>query len=167
MTVDGFRFLDVASRGVMKAWHDREPAPRDVPWTPLDEPLTGSRVALISSAGISRIGDAPFDQAGERRNPWWGDPTHRVLPREVTASQVRIQHMHIDPRPGSEDLDCLMPLRRLDELVAEGVVGSSAPRHYSIMGYILKPDELLGETAPEIADALADDEVDLALLVPV
>lgn len=71
MTVDGFRFLDVASRGVMKAWHDREPAPREVPWTPLARPLAESRVALISSAGIARVGDTPFDQEGERRLVQW------------------------------------------------------------------------------------------------
>lgn len=167
MTVDGFRFLDFASRGVMKAWHDREPAPPELPWAPLARPLAECRVALISSAGIARVGDTPFDQERERRNPWWGDPTHRVIPRSVTGDEVRIYHMHIDPRPGSEDLDCLLPLRRLDELVAEGVTGSSAPRHYSVMGYILEPRELVEETAPKIADALAEDEVDLALLVPV
>jgi D-proline reductase (dithiol) PrdB len=65
-----------------------------------------------------------------------------VLPREVTADDVRVYHMHIDPRPAMEDLDCVLPLRRLDELVASGKVGASAPNHYSIMGYILKPSIL-------------------------
>lgn len=167
MSIDGFRFLDAASRAVMRAWQDREPVPRGIPWTPLHRPLEECRVALISSAGLSRTGDAPFDREGERRNPWWGDPTHRVLPREVRGSEVRIGHMHIDPRPASEDLDCLMPLRRLDDLVAEGAVGSSAPRHYSVMGYILEPTVLVECTAPRIAKSLVEDGVDLALLVPV
>ncbi len=60
----------------------------------------------------------------------------------------------------------MLPLRRLDELVAAGKVGSSAPRHYSIMGYILEPEILVGETAPRIAEGLLRDDVDLALLVP-
>jgi D-proline reductase (dithiol) PrdB len=167
MTIDGFRFLDAATRRVMKAWLDREPTPADIPWTPLVKPLRKSRVALISSAGISRLDDVPFDQEGERKNPWWGDPTHRVIPRETKTEDVRIDHLHIDPRPGQEDLDCVLPLRRLDELVEAGTVGSSAQNHYSIMGYILETEELVEETAPRIAVALAADQVDLALLVPV
>lgn len=167
MSVDGFRFLDGASRRVMRAWLEREPTPPDIPWTPLERPLSECRVALISSAGLSRAGDTPFDQEGERRNPWWGDPTYRTLPREITADRTHISHLHIDPRPATRDLDCLMPLRRLDQLVAEGVVGSSASRHYSIMGYILEPTCLVEETAPSIATDLAQDHVDLALLVPV
>ncbi|MCP4201011.1 MAG: hypothetical protein GY769_03665 [bacterium] len=167
MSVDGFRFLDGATRRVMRAWLDREPVPESVPWAPLEKPLAEARVALISSAGISRLEDEPFDQEAERRNPWWGDPTHRVLPRDVATDEVGIFHLHIDPRPASKDFDCLMPLRRLEELVEAGVVGSSASDHYSIMGYILEPEQLVEETVPKVAKALARDEVDLALLVPV
>ncbi len=167
MTVNGFRFLDAASRRVMRAWHDREPAPAPIPWQPLERPLAETRVALVSSAGLARKGDVPYDQEGERRNPWWGDPTFRLIPREATSDELRVYHLHIDPRPAAEDLDSLMPLGRLDELVDAGVVGSSAPRHYSVMGYILEPKRLVEETAPAIAEALARDEVDLTLLVPV
>lgn len=167
MSVDGFRFLDPASRIVMRAWLEREPTPPAIPWAPLGKPLRAARVALISSAGIARLDDEPFDQEAERENPWWGDQSYRVIPRETRTGEVGIHHLHIDPRPGSGDLDCLLPLRRLDELVSERIVGSSAPRHYSIMGYILEPDALLEVTAPKIAEALISDEVDLALLVPV
>lgn len=167
MPIDGFRFLDPATRRVMRAWHDREPEPPGVPWAAISKPLAASRVALISTAAIARLGDKPFDQEGERRDPWWGDPTHRVIPSEVTSDEVRVYHLHIDPRPASEDLDCILPLRRLDELVEAGTVGASAPDHYSIMGYILQPRELVEETAPKIAEALLRNEVDFALMVPV
>ena len=167
LTVDGFRFLEGASKRVMRAWIEREPVPVYIPWTPLDRPLSQCRVALISTAGIARLDDRPFDQQGEREDPWWGDPSFRVVPREVRAEDVGIYHLHIDPRPARQDLDCILPLRRLDELVDQGVVASSAPRHYSIMGYILKPEQLVEETAPAIANSLAADQVDLALMVPV
>ena len=167
MAVDGFRFLDPATRRVMRAWIDREPRPGDVPWTPLKGALSGARVALVSTGGIARLDDPPFDQDGERENPWWGDPTHRVIPRGTGADEVRICHLHIDPRPAREDLDSMLPLRRLDELVDAGEVGSSASRHLSMMGYILEPRVLVEETAPAMAAALAADQVDLALLVPV
>ncbi|MDT8342457.1 MAG: glycine/sarcosine/betaine reductase selenoprotein B family protein [Longimicrobiales bacterium] len=165
--VDGYRFLDGGARRVMRAWERREPAPEGIPWTPLARPLAEARVALISSAGVARTDDRPFDQEGERANPWWGDPTHRVLPRETRTDQIRVHHLHIDPRPGEADLDVLLPLRRLDELVREGVVGASADEHYSVMGYILEPTTLLAETAPALARGLAAQQVDLALLVPV
>jgi hypothetical protein len=167
MPIDGFRLLDPATRRVMRAWRDREPLPTDIPWAEMSKPLAESRVALVSTAAIARLDDTPFDQETERRDPWWGDPTHRVIPRDVTSDEVRVYHLHIDPRPASEDLDCVLPLRRLDQLVESGTVGSSAPDHYSIMGYILQPRDLVEETAPKIAEALVRDEVDFVLLVPV
>lgn len=166
MSIDGYRFVDVASRKVMRAWERRE-SRRDVPWTVLAKPLAEARVAFISSAGIATRDDEPFDQEGERRDPWWGDATHRVIPRDATADAVRVYHLHIDPRPASQDLDCVLPLRRLDELIEAGVVGSSAPNHYSIMGYSLDTRQLVRETTPRIVAGLASEEVDLALLVPV
>lgn len=172
MTIDGYRFVGGPTRRLMQAWAERDAAARDahpggLPWTPRDRPLAEARVAIISSAAVVRLDDEPFDQEGERRDPWWGDPTHRVLPREVTTADVRMDHMHIDPRPVSEDLDCLLPLRRLDELVEAGVVGASARDHYSFMGYILDSRQLLEETVPRIVEGLVRDEVDLVLLVPV
>ena len=49
----------------------------------------------------------------------------------------------------------------------EFVIGTASPRHFSIMGYILDATELTQITAPELAQALIDDQVDLVLLVPV
>jgi len=41
-----------------------------------------------------------------------------------------------------------------------------APRHVSFMGYIPRTEHLIAETAPEATGILADDGVDLAILVP-
>lgn len=163
---DSYRFLDFASRKVMKAWAARE-QPRPIPWTALTKPLSESKVALLSSAGIALDDDAPFDQEGERRNPWWGDPTHRVIPRGTTEGEVGVYHLHIDVRPAQQDLDCVLPLRRLDELVEAGVVGAAADSHYSMMGYILDPRELLEETTPKMIARLHQEEVHALLLAPV
>ena len=81
----------------------------------------------------------PFDQERERRDPWWGDPSSRVIPLGTTERDVRLYHLHIDPRFGEADLDVVLPMRRLTELAQEGLTGQPAPRHYSIMGYILEP----------------------------
>ena len=65
------------------------------------------------------------------------------------------------------DANLAFPLDRLRELARDGVIGSLAPRHFSLMGSILAPGRLMRDTAPAIAASLVRDEVDVALLVPV
>jgi D-proline reductase (dithiol) PrdB len=165
MSIDSYRLLDFASRQVMKAWASRE-RPGIIPFAPLPKPLAECTVALISTAGIARHDDRPFDQEGERQNPWWGDPSFREIPFGTTERDVRLYHMHIDPRFGEADLDVVLPMRRLAELAEQGVVGRPAGRHYSLMGFILDPGVLVGQTAPAIAALMRADAVDAAALVP-
>jgi len=165
MSIDSYRFLDFASRQVMKAWAARE-TPGVIPFAPLRKPLRECTVALISTAGIARNDDRPFDQERERQDPWWGDPSFRTIPLGTTEQDVRIYHLHIDPRFGQDDLDVVLPMRRLAELARDGIVGTPAARHYSIMGYILEPTVLLEETMPAIVEGLRADAVDAVALVP-
>jgi len=163
--VDSNRFLDFATRQVVKGWIQRE-APKEMPWSPLTKPLSECRVAVVNSGGIALKSDPPFDQDGERRNPWWGDPSFRIIPSHTTEKDVEVYHLHIDPSFCRQDINCLIPLQRLDELEKSGEIGSVAPRHYSYMGYILEPTALLEETTPAIIEHLGEDQVDLVLLVP-
>lgn len=163
--VDSFRFLDGISKRLIKSWIRLE-SPREIPWTPLGKPLSEATVALISSGGIARKTDRPFDQEGERRNPWWGDPSYRIIPQGTKTQDVRVYHMHIDASLAEQDVNCLLPLERLDELVRLGLVGRAAPTHYSFMGYILDPEELLAKTLPAIIAGLHRDGVDAVVLVP-
>jgi D-proline reductase (dithiol) PrdB len=165
MSIDSYRFLDFASRQVMKAWAARQ-EPGIIPFTPLAKPLRDCTIALVSTAGIARNDDQPFDQERERRDPWWGDPSFRVIPLGTTEQEVGIYHLHIDPRFGQADLDVVLPMRRLTELAREQVVGQAAPRHYSLMGYILDATVLVEKTAPALVDSMRADHVDAAALVP-
>jgi D-proline reductase (dithiol) PrdB len=165
MSIDSYRFLDFATRQVMKAWAARREQ-GVIPFVPLSKPLHECTIALVSTAGIARHDDEPFDQQRERRDPWWGDPSFRVIPLGTTEREVRLYHMHIDPRFGEADLDVVLPMRRLTELAAQGIIGRPASKHYSIMGYILDPTVLVEETAPAIADRMRADAVDAAVLVP-
>jgi len=165
MAIDSYRFLDFGSRQVMKAWAARQ-EPGVIPFTPLAKPLRECTVALVSTAGVARNDDRPFDRDGERRNPWWGDPSFRAIPLGTTESDVRIYHLHIDPRFGEADLDVVLPMRRLAELARQGFVGRAAPTHYSVMGFILEPRTLTEETAPAIAERMRAERVDAAALVP-
>ena len=167
MPIDSYRFLDFASRQIIKAWVQREELlPRPIPWTPMKKPLSRCTVALISTAGVARNDDAPFDQEGERRNPWWGDPSYRVIPAGTTERDVGLYHMHIDTRFGQQDLDVVFPMRRLEELAREGIVGRAADAHFSLMGYQLRPEVLEQDTAPAIVAELKARAVDAVALVP-
>jgi len=166
MAIDSYRYVDFATRKIMQAWAARQ-EPGVIPFTRLRKPLRECTVALVSTAGIARIDDRPFDQEGERRDPWWGDPSFRRIPLGTTENDIRVYHLHIDPRFGEADLDVLLPMRRLSELAAEGVVGRPAPTHYSFMGYLLDTTELEAKTAPAIAESMRDEGVDAVVLVPV
>ncbi|HSJ53141.1 MAG TPA: glycine/sarcosine/betaine reductase selenoprotein B family protein [Anaerolineae bacterium] len=164
-TVDSYLFATGLTKRLIKSWIKLE-SPREMPWTPLSKPLSQCTVALITSGGIALKTDRPFDQEGERRNPWWGDPSYRVIPHKTRSEDIRVYHQHIDPSFAEQDINCLLPLDRLEEMVEAGEVGRSAASHYSFMGYILDPRELLEKTVPEMVRCLQADGVDVVVLVP-
>jgi len=164
-TVDSFRFISGITKRMIKNWIGME-KPRPIPWTPLAKPLSECTVTLISSAGIALKTDTPFDQEGERQNPWWGDPTYRVLPVSATSDDVRLYHLHIDPACAEQDLNCLFPLEHLQAMEAKHRIGRAGSRHYSYMGYILNPERLLRETVPALIRDLKADLADVVVLVP-
>src|SRR5512139_3125906 len=156
MAIDSYRFLDFATRQIIKAWVEREAHERrSIPWTPMRRPLADCTVALIATAGVARRDDVPFDQERERQNPWWGDPTYRTIPQGTREDEVKLYHLHIDPRFGQQDLDVVLPMRRLGELASEGVIGRPADTHYSIMGYQLRTHRKGADVRPPIAQLLA------------
>jgi D-proline reductase (dithiol) PrdB len=164
--VDSYRFLDRLTRKLVQSWIGLD-EPREIPWTPLSRPIEDSTVALVSSAGLALKIDQPFDQEGERANPWWGDPSFRTLPRTTTNNDVNLYHLHVNPRIAEQDLNTFMPLQRLIELEALGEIGHSADHHYSYMGYILQPQRLLNESVPAMIRSSKQDGVNLVILIPV
>lgn len=163
--VDSFRYVSGVTRRMIETWIKME-EPRPIPWTPLSKPLSECKVALLSSGGIALKDDIPFDQYGERQNPWWGDPSHRIIPKTASAEDVEIYHLHINPSFARQDINCLLPIKLLNELEQAREIGSAAESHYSIMGYLPKPDEMLEESVPAIIQRLKDEKVDVLVLVP-
>ena len=160
------RYLDFGSRKLVRSWIRLE-EPQEIPWAPLRKPLAESTVALVSTAGLALAGDIPFDQEGERRDPWWGDPSHRIIPKTATAPDVEIHHLHIDPAFAKRDINCLLPLQRLIELEEANEIGEVAESHYSLMGYLLQPQEMLEQSIPAIIQQMMDEQVDVVILIPI
>ncbi len=166
--VDPWRFAGGFLSKVLSARIPEQPSYSEIPWTPVSKPLSESRVALLSTAGLSMKGDQPFDMEGERQRPTWGDPSWRRLRADATGDSIEANHLHVDTGYILRDINVALPLDRLRELVDEGVVGDLAPTHYSTMGYQGSvSSELENQSAPAIAEAMRSEEVDLALLAPV
>ncbi len=140
---------------------------RRVDWRPgalLCKPLSEARIALITTAGFYLPGQTPFDQSFRHddcsyREIPWGTPTDIL---QIGQSSNAFDHSGIEA-----DRNLTLPLDRLQELIESGFIGSSAPRHFSIMGSIIAPAKLINESAPEIARKLMGDGVDAVLLAPV
>lgn len=135
-----------------------------IPWAPLKKPLSQSRVALGSSAGLVMRDQTPFDD--QMRG---GDPTFREIPGDAEVSSLVETHRSeaFDHSGLRADTNLGFPLDRMKELEKEGVFGDLNHRHLSFMGSITAPGRLIQRTAPEAAEWLVEDQVDAALLVPV
>jgi D-proline reductase (dithiol) PrdB len=130
------------------------------PWTPFEEPLNQARIALISSAGIFREDQEPFD-------PWAvNDLSIRQIPIDTPFEQLKLHHNYFDHRDALRDMNCVFPIRRLDELAESGFIGSFAPTAITLgMGRLYKRTVLQQETVPEIVNVLNTQHADAALLV--
>ena len=136
----------------------------DTPWVPLGKPLSESKVALITTAGLHVRSDKPFvtDLKG-------GDPSFRVIPSSSKPSDILQSHVSIgfDHTGFYKDMNIAFPNDRLRELVEQGVIGGVSENYYSFMGALRDPRRVVDDTGPQVAKLLKDEGVDLAFLVPI
>lgn len=124
--------------------------------------LSSSRLMLISSAGgFLRDRQHPFDAPDP-----FGDYGIRVFPSATPFSQIIFTHDHYDHTMVEQDPQVLLPLRLLEGLVAEGVIGELAPSVLSFMGYQPDVGRVIDQTIPAILDVARAEQVRGALLVP-
>lgn len=133
------------------------PAFTTTPWV-AGPPLRQRRVAVISTAGLHRRGDRRFGS---------DSADYRIIPGDVGANDLVTSHIaaEFDRTAFQDDVNVVLPLDRLRELVAAGVIGSVADFHYSFMG--ATAPEAMAPAARHLAGLLKKDRVDAALLVPV
>jgi len=165
MPVDSFKWLPASIAG----YYQNLPVQREepVPWTTLAKPLNRCRFALVTTAGIYVPGrEPPFDTEREEREPMWGDPSYRTIPRDTPQEEIGASHLHINNRDLLADVNIVLPLDRFRELEEAGGIGSLAPTHYSFMGFQLNTMEWRERYAPEVAERLRQEEVDAVFLTP-
>jgi D-proline reductase (dithiol) PrdB len=154
--------FSLSVRLFLKAYRWRRIDP--VPWTPLAQPLSQCRLAVVSSAGFVAPGQPAFDSSVRG-----GDVSFRDIPSEIDVQTLVDTHRSesFDHTGLREDPNLAFPIDRVRELAQRGRIGSVNHRHLSFMGSITAPGRLVRDTAPEVARRLVADGVDVALLVPV
>jgi D-proline reductase (dithiol) PrdB len=127
------------------------------PWVE-GPPLSERRVAIVSSAGLVVRGDRVFRGR---------DPDYRAIPATTQPNDLLCSHISInfDRNGFQEDWNVVFPLDRLNELAAEGAIGSVAATHYSFMG-ATDPVQMV-DGAKQVAGKLKGDGVDAVLLTSV
>jgi len=164
--VDGFKFMPRSLRAFVGKTIPEAEFSGHIPWTPMKRPVREATVALLTSAGISMKTQAAFDMEREKKEPLWGDPSFRMIPRDARSGEINMNHLHVNTRFAKEDINVMLPIHRLAEFEAEGIIGRLAPSHYSIYGYQIDPTALMSETLPAIAEQMRTEGVDAALLTP-
>jgi D-proline reductase (dithiol) PrdB len=166
---DGYSWIR-ALEGRYPGWH-LHPV-EGFPFTLPTKDLSGSRVCMISLAGVYRKGQKPFNispgvvpaRLRAMRFRDRGDPSFREIPADADSAELAISHAHYDHAEADEDINCVFPLVRLAELEIEGFIGETAPFHFSLMGYVPEVDPILETARREIIPRLREYEVDAVIL---
>ncbi|MEP4379538.1 MAG: glycine/sarcosine/betaine reductase selenoprotein B family protein [Alphaproteobacteria bacterium] len=129
----------------------------DTPWADCP-PLSGCRIAIVSTAGLHRRGDRTFDGYAA---------DYRIIPGDTDMDDLVMSHLstNFDRTGFYQDVNVAFPIDRLRELRDEGVIGSVADHHFSFMG--ATPPTAMEPVVADLVDILRADKVDAVLLVPV
>jgi D-proline reductase (dithiol) PrdB len=119
-------------------------------------PAKDRRVAIVSSAAVSRRGEKPFS---------WLARDYRTIgkhDRDLVMTHVAVEY---DRTAWQQDLNTIIPLDRLEEMAGDGEIGSVAEEHYAFMGAADPRD--MEPSAREVAARMRADNVNTVFLVPV
>jgi D-proline reductase (dithiol) PrdB len=134
-----------------------------VPWTPVVKRLGECSVSIVTTAGVHRKDQPPFNMKDKN-----GDPSPRIIDGAVPVDELMITHDYYDHRDADKDVNIVFPIERLREFAEDGLIKAVAPVHFSFMGHVVGPHikTLTDTTAPEAAQRLKAEGVDIVLLTP-
>ncbi|MDQ6787504.1 MAG: glycine/betaine/sarcosine/D-proline family reductase selenoprotein B, partial [Acidobacteriota bacterium] len=130
-------------------------------FAPARRALPTLNLALISSAGAYIDGTTPFDITSRD-----GDASFREIPIEVEAADLLYAVRGYDATAVRQDMNSQIPVERLLEYQANGVIGSLNNVWWSLNGYIPNARLVADSLAPQIAERVARYQVQAALLIP-
>lgn len=123
------------------------------------KPLAESRLGMISTAGTYVQGQVAY---------YYKDDTGiRAIPNDTPVDKIRFSHIMenylVEAR---QDPATVFPSQVLAKLRSDGVIGELADNYYSCMGGIYSQKRVMVELIPNLAEAIANERVDLLFLVP-
>jgi len=118
------------------------------------------RLALLTSCGIHRRTDRPFDIHGPE-----GDPSFRSVRWGDEPADWVISHPHFDPARLRGDFELALPRAAVDDLCTEGHVESVHPEIPTFMGFC-RDLRAFVDGAAGVARELSEAAVNGALLTP-
>ena len=133
-----------------------------IPWVEVTKPLNKTKWAVVTTAGVHKVGQKPFDMSDSN-----GDPSYRSI--EIAGSmEWMITHDYYDHSDADKDINIVFPIDRMKEFESERLIGALADTNYSFMGHITGNhiSSLINTTAPEVATKLKADKTDAVLLTP-
>ncbi len=115
---------------------------------------------IVSTAGVHLKTQEPYNRKG--------DATYRIIPGDVTVDALTVTHgapLHDynweEPR---KDPNTVFPIDPLRAFEASGVIKAVAEKHITMMGYSLRLNEIVTNTAPEIAQEVDRSHADAVIL---
>jgi D-proline reductase (dithiol) PrdB len=146
------------------------------PFAALDQPVSESRIALLTTTGHFAEGDdpKPFGMEGLTQ----GDATKMTsefgkapavlseIPITTTREQTRVRHGGYDIRAAEADRNTSFPIDRMLELADEGVIGEFVSPAYSFVG-LTSQLRLRKEIAPAWAEKAKAAGAQGAVLIPI
>ncbi len=135
-------------------------SPGPIPWCPATADSARGPIALITTAGLHLLDDAPF--ADERL----GDPSFRIVPRGTEPERLDLLAPYVDRKYIPGDPEVALPLEALETLHRRGEAGPPAARHASFAGGIVHPLPGLLPSAERLAAMFHEDGVRAVILLP-
>ena len=127
---------------------------QQVNWHPLEKPLAECTVALVTTGGVHLRDQEPFDI----QNPH-GDWSYRTFGRDVDVNDLMVTHSHYNHGDASLDINCMLPIQRLQGAGRTWGCGWVQPKRLQLYGLRAGPpasgrkDRVGGSPALEIRGA--------------
>ena len=122
------------------------------------KPLSEAKVALVTSASLHHQDEDGFAVV---------DAGYRVLQRHRRDIVVGHWSPNFDASGVSADINVVFPIDRLEEMAAEGAIGSVSDVHLAFAGNQFDLAAIQMDGGPAGAKQLLDHGVDVVLLTPV
>jgi D-proline reductase (dithiol) PrdB len=134
---------------------------RHAPFRPSRRALPMLSLALISSAGAYIDGTEPIDTHAPADAVQF-----REIPTEVEPVDLKFSARGYDAAAVSQDINAQVPLQRLFEFRANGIIGQVNEVFWSFCGFIPDAATFVERSLPRLVERVRRYEVQAALLIP-